>query len=191
MSRNLKFFRSFALVAALFTLTSCDRSDSPSDSPLAPPSADLLGLFQQNYSFTLINESVLPPLDLRASELIGLAGGSVTLMGHTLTVPAGAVSVPTLFTLVALPTPNIDVDASASVTGLLGQVLDVGSFGFKKPVTLTLTYSRATNVTNPNKLFIVYFGANGAERLASTVNSTAKTVSTKLNHFSKYGMATD
>src|SRR5687767_12019165 len=45
MSRRMPFLRSFALIAALFTLTSCDRGESAPDSPFAPPSADLLGLF--------------------------------------------------------------------------------------------------------------------------------------------------
>lgn len=190
MARRSAFLRTFAVLATMVTLVSCERMDQMV-SPDATPSADLLAdqLSRPSYSFKVITESVIPPIDTKASALIGLNGGSVTLMGHTLVVPAGAVSVPTLFTMVALPTPEIDVDLSATVTGLLGGVVDVGIFGFKKPVTLSLTYSRANNVANASKLFIGYFPGDGTiEPIKSSVDTSKKTVSAKLDHFSKYGM---
>ena len=191
MARRSAFLRSLYVLATAVSLASCERATELS----APstPSADLLGglLTQPSYSFKLITESVIPPIDTRASALIGIGGGTVTLMGHTLSVPSGAVSVPTLFTVIALPNSYVDVELTATVTGLLGQIVDVGIFGFKKPVTLTMTYSRATNVTYPSRLFIAYAGANGLERQASTVDTSKKTVSAKLYHFSKYMMCED
>ena len=188
MARRSVFLRSVAVLATALSLVSCERATEVS-SPTTPSASLLTDLLAQpSYSFKLITESVIPPIDTKVSGLIGSNGGSITLMGHTLTVPKGAVSVPTLFTLVALPNPYVDVEATASITGILGQVVDVGIFGFKKPVTLTLTYSRANNVTNPANLFIGYFGANGIEPLPSTVNTANKTVSAQLHHFSKYGM---
>jgi hypothetical protein len=189
MARRSALLRSVFVLATALSFASCDRLADVS-SPAAP-SADLLSdlLSQPNYSFKVITESVIPPIDTKVTGLIGIGGGSITLMGHTLTVPSGAVTVPTLFTLIALPNPYVDVEATATVTGLLGNVVDVGIFGFKKPVTLTLTYSRATNVSNPANLFIGYFRSDGTiEPLKSAVDTGKKTVSAQLSHFSKYGM---
>ena len=101
-------------------------------------------------------------------------------------------TIPTLFTLVALPTPEVDVLATATITDVLGKVVDVGELGFKRPVTLTLTYYRATNVDDPKRLVIVYFRPNGKlEVLDSNVDYKRYTVTAKLKHFSKYGMASN
>jgi len=188
--------RSFTVLAAVVVFgTSCDAGQKgPAETPFSPPSADLLSLdplFQaDNYTFTLITERLDFPLSgFKVSKVIGLGGGSITLLGHTLTVPAGAVTVPTLFLMVALPTPVVDVELTATVTDLLGRVLNVGSKGFRKPVTLTLTYDRATNVTDPSKLFIVYLNGSESESLPSTVNQANKTVTAQLQHFSAYAMA--
>jgi hypothetical protein len=110
--------------------------------------------------------------------------------GITLTVPAGAVTVPTLFTVLALPTPVID----ASLTALVPQLLSgLNVTTFKKPVTITMSYSRATNVVDANRLVIVYYNyeSNRLEALPSTVDLVNKTVSAQTTHFSKYGMASN
>ena len=185
--------RRLGLVALLALATGCEnRTATAPDTPVAPQSGLLESLLGSSTMspFTLITEPTLPPIDLRVSQLIGVNGGTLTLLGHTLTVPAGAVSVPTLFTMVALPTPEIDVELSATVTDLLGRVLNLDT-GFNKPVTLSLSYARANNVTDPARLFIVYFNGTQLEQLPSTVDTRNKLVSTRLEHFSKYGMASN
>ena len=146
-------------------------------------------------SYTVIEESLpkdlLPGVSL--SAIIGITGGNISLAGHVLHVPAGAVTVPTLFTMVVPLNGYVEVDLSATVTDILGNVIQVTKFS--KPLTLTLTYARAkTNVTDPSRLFIAYM-PNGdhskLEKLPSTVSTTNLTVSAKLDHFSKYCMATD
>lgn len=198
MRSRIPLLRSIALLAGLVAFAGCDRSSNP-ESPLAPQfvsgsnSGSGYGYsYSKNYSVKLVNEPMLSTGDLQVSKLIGLNGGSISLLGHTLTVPAGAVTVPTLFTMANLPlTPSIDVEVTATVTDLVGRVIDVGSFGFDKEVTLTLSYSRATNLSGSSRLWICYVGPDGLIELNSSVNTKSKTVSTRLNHFSKYAMASD
>ena len=123
---------------------------------------------------------------------IGLLGGSISVANHTVSVPLGAVTLPTLFSLTHANNGYVEIDARATVTDLLGRILDVGGLGFKKPVTMTLTYARATNVTDPTRLKIVRLMPNGQhEVLPTTVNTYNKTISAKLDHFSRYAMVSD
>jgi hypothetical protein len=206
MARRSAFFRSIAVVAALFVAASCDQR--PGESPLAPPSSEAVpqsGLVGDLLSpvtdllrppppgpFTLITEE--PRVgDLDLTKLITVSGGVVSVAGITVDVPAGAVTVPTLFTVVALPTAVIDADLTALVPQLFGRVLNIGELGFRKPVTITMSYARATNVVDPSKLVIVYYNyeQNKLEALPSTVDTVRKTVSAQTDHFSKYGMASN
>ena len=126
-------------------------------------------------------------------QLIGFAGGSVSLLGHTLTVPAGAVTKPTLFLLTVLPTGKVEVDLLATITTLFG-VVDVGSRGFAKPVPVTLTYSRSTNVGEHGSELKVLrikslLGYGNYEVMPSTVDTTNRKVTAALDHFSRYSLA--
>lgn len=192
--------RSFFLALALLLVgvTACE---GPSDSRITAPSSQpeaLLGLGGATAGpYTLIKDPLLPGLTkaVTTTSLIGINGGSITLLGHTITVPAGAVSVPTLFAVTVLPTGYVEVDLLATVSSVLGLVTDVGSKGFAKPVNLTLTYSRGTNVSDPRKLHILriksILGYSKYEVLPSTVNTTAKTVTAPLDHFSHYVLVSD
>ncbi len=199
MARRGAFLRSLAIFAVTFVLASCD-SPQPGDSPLAPSAvqpqagliSDALTLLKAPpaSSYKLITEPALLG-DLDLSKLIGINGGTISIAGITLTVPKGAITIPTLFTVAALPTGVIDASLTATTTNLLGLLTDVGSIGFKKPVTITMSYARATNVKDPSKLFLVYYdySKNKLVPLKSTVDTRNRTVSAQVDHFSKYGMA--
>lgn len=142
------------------------------------------------YPVTEVVPEVEPVLEL--TEVVGLLGGRITVAGHTLTVPAGAVSAPTTFTVRALDNGHIEVELHAMVQGLLGRSIDIGAAGFRKPVTVSLTYARATNVTDAQRLKIMRLNANGRhEVLASTVSENAHTVSAQLDHFARYALVSD
>lgn len=129
---------------------------------------------------------------LQVSSIIGLLGGEVHLAGHVITVPAGAVSLPTVFTLTVATNGYVEVDIKALTTDLLGNTVNIGEKGFKKPVTLTLTYARATNVTDPARLKLMRLNSDGRhEILPSTVSGNGKVVSAQLDHFSRYCMIAD
>jgi hypothetical protein len=196
MIRNL---RKLALVPVLLlAITACEKSAdpiaavAPSDE-IDPLLGGLLG-GTQPAGYVLVKDPLLSGLTsaLSTGQLIGFGGGSITLLGHTLTVPAGAVTSPTLFTLTVLPTGYVEVDLLATVNTLLG-VLDLGSKGFAKPVPITLTYSRGTNVGTHTNLKVLrvksLLGYGTYEVMPSTVDTTNKKVTAPLDHFSRYTLA--
>ena len=126
-----------------------------------------------------------------AQAWIGTNGGTVSTAAYTLIVPKGAVKENTLFTMTPTNTGSYSLELKAYKKGLLGNV-DVSSLGFLKPVTIRMSYAKATNVTDARKLGIVWVRENGIiEDQRSTVDTSAKTVSSALSHFSKYAMAQD
>jgi len=78
--------------------------------------------------------------EVRAAEWIGPAGGSVEARGATLTVPAGAVAVSTLFEVVVPVSQTMTVDIHA---------VGVEGFQFLVPATITLNFARCAGTTAP------------------------------------------
>ena len=187
MLKHRSLLRVFAVLALAVTV-SCGTEDSGRQTLLEP---QLSTVTVGATSYTRIEERA-PSTALSASKLIGLLGGNVSLAGHTVTVPFGAVLQSTLFTLQRVDNGYIEVEATALVTDLLGNVLDVGALGFRRDVTLTLSYARATNVTDPSRLKIIRLNPNGRhEVMPSTVNTSSMTVRARLDHFSRYAMVSD
>jgi hypothetical protein len=90
------FSRAAVLALAIAMLTSsCERA---TNAPELRPQATATST-----SYTLVHDVLpLPVPNLNVSSLIGIGGGSISVLGHTLTVPSGAVTSPTLFTMIAL-----------------------------------------------------------------------------------------
>ena len=175
-------------VVALVSVAAC--GENASQPTVMEPQMVTLTVGQQ--SFTRIQEIAPNTSLLSLSRIIGLLGGTISVANHSISVPLGAVTLPTLFTLRHANNGYVEVDATATITDLLGRILDVGGLGFKKPVTMTLSYARATNVTDPSRLKIVRLKADGQhEIMPSTVNPWKKTVSAQLDHFSRYALVTD
>jgi hypothetical protein len=127
-----------------------------------------------------------------AAYLLNLLGGPTRQSYTLIQQPPGAVGGPTLFTMLALPTGYVEVDVTALVPQLLGSSLNIGAIGFRKPVRLSLSYARATNVRDPQDLFILRMKLNGRhEVLPSTVDTVRKLVTAELEHLSKYCMASN
>ncbi|HEX6588338.1 MAG TPA: hypothetical protein VF039_04900 [Longimicrobiales bacterium] len=154
-------------------------------------------------TYTLVREPVLTNVigtvvqtvdGLLASvtRLIGLDGGTLSLLGHRLVVPANAVDQPTTFTLGVLLSGNTRVDLTAYAPGNSGRI-DVGAAGFDRPVRLDMSYERATNVRDPRDLVIIRLNPAGMGALHEVVPATVDTrnerVTTWLEHFSGYAMA--
>ena len=139
---------------------------------------------------TLVTKVVDVVFDL--TKVIGIKGGEITVLSHTLAVPRGAVLEPTAFTMRVAPTVKVEVELTAAIEKA-GGVIDVGSDGFEKPVSLSLSYARATNVKDPSRLRVVLLNDDGSIRevLPSTVDLKKKTVTAKLPHFSRYALACD
>jgi hypothetical protein len=117
-----------------------------------------------------------------ASNTIGPAGGTVTVNGNSLIVPAGALSAPVTFRIVERQ------DRSAGVE------IEPHGTKFSKDATLALSYARcgAVNVTRDLRIVEVETGTTRVIRtLPSQVDSTSGTVrTTRLDHLSGYLIGT-
>lgn len=140
-----------------------------------------------------------------AAAWIGSAGGSISLAGHSLTVPEGAVSQHLCFTMELGTSTVVDVDLNAwqmessegcKVEGNAeeveagegsSRVLWTGTFDV--PVSLALTYSRALDVSDPTELVVAWLkSATETLPVSSSVDTASETVRGELNHFSEYAL---
>ena len=182
-----------ALVLALPLLTSCNEASNPVEVRVAvQPQANLLGIVGNllNFTGTLITGADANGPD--ASVWIGPAGGTISTAAYTLVVPPNAVSTSTRFDLEPTNTGIYSLDLHAyQKSGLLGlSLVEVGSKGFAKPVTLKVSYAKATNVTDAKSLVIIYIrGDATVEVQQSVIDTKAKVVSSELDHFSKYALS--
>jgi hypothetical protein len=188
---RIKSSRFFAALVLLLTVAACDRGSDYSNHPTAPQSF-LSGSTYGGYK--LANDPLLPGLlqgQLSITGLLGTVGGTLDVLGHSIFVPKGAVSKPTLFTVFALPGGYVEVDLRAGLRGILGILIDIGGRGFNEPVTVTLSYERSTNIPDPSKLVVLRLNGlfGEPEVIPTTVDPVNKTVSAKLDHFSRYAIA--
>lgn len=182
---------------AVALISGCESGGSRSlPSPTEPQ--ELLGSLlggDKVKGYTLVRAPLLASAGdlLSVNGLIGGEGGQLTLLGHTLTVPVGAVTEPTLFVMTVLPTGYVEVSLEASISTLLRGLLDIGGRGFLKPVPVSLSYAGATNVADPSRLTILrvtsLLGYGKYEVMPSRVDRAARTVTTELDHFSRYVIA--
>lgn len=174
--------RRAALPALLLSvaLWSCDTADAPVVGPGAGPA----------YSTTSSPYVAILGKDGDsglAAAVIGAEGGSLKIGEHALTIPAGAVGEPTIFSIAVTDPDHIKVFLTAIQISSTGQVVNVGKTGFAKPVQLTLSYSTATETVDEGKLLIVWARDDGTlEAMPSAVDAAAKRVRADLGHFSGY-----
>lgn len=166
--------------------------------PLSPDDATLL----QSQGYYWIKQPAPAPrgllwwliqtVEATVAALLDVAGGVLELLGHSIGVPAGAVDEPTIFSMTVIQNGYIEVDLTATPKSLLKRLFSWGkteTVQFDRPVTLSLSYARATNVTDPTRLKIMRLLPDGRhEILPSTVDLENKTVSAELDHFSRYCM---
>ncbi|HUP88459.1 MAG TPA: hypothetical protein VM100_03880 [Longimicrobiales bacterium] len=191
-----RFFRALVVALVLTTpiLSGCADSTGPVTATQVQPQngliTDLLGTVLNLVGGLISGADANGP---DASVWIGPAGGTVTTAAYTLIIPANAVTKSTRFDIEPLNTGVYSVELHAyQKGGLLNlSLIDVGSKGFLKPVTLRMSYAKAYNVTDPNALVIVYFAQGIVEIKPSAIDLVNKTVTSQLNHFSKYCMATN
>lgn len=110
---------------AALVLVGCADSPRRTDDIVAPPLLEVSG------AATLLqcptSQSAF------ASGLVGVLGGVVSSGGNAVALPFGAVSLPTLITLRVPSSTYVEVDVTAN---------DLLSFIFRRPVSITIDYSR-------------------------------------------------
>lgn len=175
-TRHLSRF-AVVLLAAL-TLVSCnaDRTVAP---PAAPPSADLVGDLLGETSRVVGTLLTCRPLPAsRASAVIGRDGGTLRIGPHTLTVPRGALSAPTLITAYAPSDSVSSVDFRPE------------GLRFNKNVQITLSYANCGLVASllPKRVMYVNDNLRILEILVSLDNVLLKRTTGYTNHFSRYAV---
>lgn len=127
----------------------------------------------------------MPPRILRCghnqpdskTERIDQNGGKVTLRGHQLRVPAGAVTGPTDFTLSIPGTDRVEVDVVAS--GPLSGTVE-----------LTINYVGCSGLPKEDlKIWRLDANRNPRDDLGGTDDRVGRRVTTSLSHLSGYGVA--
>jgi hypothetical protein len=194
---NHRWLKPLGFVALAMTLVTASCDNGSINSPVAPearvttPSTSFSAPMTPQAS--IVDPSgyhIVPATNgplISLSNVLGVLGGTLNLGGHKLVVPTGAVTAPTLFTMISLPTNSIQVHLSALQINLLG-IIDIGGKGFLKPVSLSLSYDNAIGVTDPSHLRIAELKSDGTLGviLPVTVNATAKTITAQLPHFSSW-----
>lgn len=115
----------------------------------------------------------------QSSKVIGPEGGTLSISGgHKLEFPAGALSEPTEITARG---GRVFVEAEFGPHGL--------QFPAGHEPVLTLSYKDAVNLRDESSLKVAYMeGARTTEVLTGQVDTSAKTVSVRIEHFSRYAL---
>lgn len=180
-----------ALVA--LAAVSCGRSDSPTAA--GTPSRDLAAVQTATAGTLPLLRGA--PVDGPSSvtRTLDREGGDLTLAGHVLTVPRGAVSRPTRFTLALANDGYVHVELTALQQDDTGAWTgDAGGRGFDEPVVLKLSYEGTRTVGSVGLLEVVWLRNGTAdgplEEVESTVDPNNRWVVARLAHFSGYAIAT-
>jgi hypothetical protein len=183
MNSKLMKVSAMSAFALTMVLWGCE---SLSENALVGPGdkSDILIIMRDSAGFTIARETD-PAVGVVTAE-IDENGGSLNIGNHVLTVPAGAVDAPTIFTMTKLVD---EIEVGLTATRLLPN--DVGSQGFNVPVKLSLSYANAAAVpANAASMKVVWVKANGQLMAQPTeVDASGAAVIGTLEHFSSYAIA--
>lgn len=157
-----------ALAVAAALLTSCDNPTAPALSLTAVDGAQLLACPTTTPQST--SRLVIPVL-----------GGLVSLDGSSIAIPSLALSLPTRISVAIPASEYMQVDIQAN---------DLLHYLFKRPVQVTIDYSRCGDVQGD--LTVWYIDPTTKERLADmggTDNRALRRITFTTDHLSSYAIA--
>lgn len=179
-----------AILAIAALALGCENATEPLRSPALEVDGAVDGLLDETTEtlgseLSFAHRTLALLTDEVVRQKVGPAGGELSLLGHTLTIPPDAVDRPTMFVMAVLAGEAIQVELIAYDPDLHS---DVGGKGFAVPVQLALSYAE-TGTDDPESLVIVYVNSNGdKEKLDSEVDQENQVVRAELAHFSKYAL---
>ncbi|HYW06632.1 MAG TPA: hypothetical protein VE913_06740 [Longimicrobium sp.] len=184
------FLRASAFVALTLALASCE-----STSVTTPEVGAAVRATSANARQIAVRPFRILPADeatVTRSAVIGALGGTLYFGNHSISVPAGAVTQPTLFTGTQMGGGYIHVDLTARQQDARGQwTVDVGRRGFTKPVSLWLSYANASAINDPSRLAVLYLADGTVDGTLTPVptstNRIGRWLNARLTHFSGYG----
>ena len=175
MTRSRLRSKLLVLTSALLAAAACDRSTPAELSIPAPQHAVTVGS-------TLLE----CPTDQTKSVTgtIDILGGTLTLDGHSISLPAGAVLLPTTFTLTVPASNYMAISITAN-----GQ----HSFQFEKAVSVTISYQRCSrsNISKSDLTAWHYDSATNTllEHMGGSDNKISRAVTFGTTHLSEYVLA--
>lgn len=179
MIRTQRVLRTLML-AAVVTLGACDRGEELGE--MTGPSVQHSSTTDvRSIEFVKRKTALTGDVTYVSQSPVGKAGAVLRFGNHTLTVPEGSVSNPTYFSATLRAGSEVRVDLRAWETS----GLEVKRFA--RAVVLTFDISDAANTSASSGLAVYYHAASGSlEKMPSTVDAVARTLSGYLDHFSDY-----
>lgn len=161
------------VLVSVFALSGCEPS---TPTPLSGPSFNTTGTIKRV-------KKTIPVFSVTA--IVGSEGGTIGNSDFSLTIPAGAVDVPTVFAVTSLSSGYLELELTATAAGS-AITNDIGAAGFKVPLSFKLNYSGANNSTE--NLVMIWVRPDGVlEPVKSEVIKSLKLLKGELTHFSAYG----
>jgi hypothetical protein len=121
---------------------------------------------------------------LRSSALVGILGGTVSVAGTSVSIPAGALSLPTLITVTIPASQYMEIDVRAN---------DLVSFVFNQPVSVTIDYSRCNRSDIDASPLAVWhidpITHDLLERMGGVNDKARHSITFTTGHFSGYAVA--
>src|SRR5215217_4609039 len=137
MYRKIMKFSALSALALTLVAWGCDSlNESALVGPNEAPSAYVISLntTSDSASYKLMNNSSKTTYVL--SEVVGPQGAYFASGKYSLTIPAGAVTEPTLFTVNVLGDGYYSAEFRATRVDELGNTIDVGAQGFNVPLVV-------------------------------------------------------
>jgi len=173
----LKFARRGAAVLAILLGVSCIQ-EGPVTPPPHVPSAELVSEALRTLEGTLMR--CTPMDELRVEQVVGRSGGTITFGPHRLVIPAGALREPTRIRA-EIRSENVN-SVRLSPEGLR----------FRTPARLTLSYANCDllgGLLNEKQIAYTSESLKIYWYLPSVDNVLERSVSTDLDHFSRYAVS--
>jgi len=118
------------------------------------------------------------------SAVVGLLGGVINLGGTSITIPSGALTVPTLLKVTIPASQYMEIDVTA---------VGFTSFVFQQPVSVTIDYSRcARSDIDQQTLHVWHIDPNTKQRLedmGGTDDKASRRITFSTGHLSGYAVA--
>ncbi|HZH39402.1 MAG TPA: hypothetical protein VFD85_00235 [Gemmatimonadales bacterium] len=177
MSRARRLALVVGLLSGGLVVGSCDRTPV---APVTPPVQSVPDVRSDWFGWSLNLLLTCSPLPFdSASQVIGPDGGAISVGPHTLTVPAGALTAPTLITAVVDPDSVNAVRFSPQ--GLV----------FQRPAQLAMSYANCgfLGAFIPKRIAYTTDDFRILEIIPSLDNVLNRTVTGRVSHFSQYAIA--
>ena len=123
-------------------------------------------------------------LSFSALDLVTPLGGIVSAAGSSISLPAGAVALPTLITVTVPASKYVEIDVTAN---------NLASFLFDQPVSITIDYSRCSRTDIDREPLEVWhidpLTKLRIETMESVDNKENRTITFTTGHLSAYAIA--